>query len=294
MCAKFNKYKKFRKFLGKPKPCILCGPQKKKIWAREGIFKAVECKSCGLIWIDPFLTKEGLQLYYSNYIEHRLKDSKARQLRDRMYEIDRDFLQRYISEGKILDIGCNGGFFLNKLSKKFDRYGIDIDPKAVRYAHRHFTFGRHVYNYRLIEDRFPEEYFDVLIMRGVIEHLPDPKSAVERVSSLLKKKGLFYITATPNADSFCAYFYREKWRLFDPIQHIYYFNIRNLSRLVGLYRLKLLAWDYPYLETPYANIKLDYARVVKDLQLITKGKPELVTQSPPFWGSMLTVIFQKE
>lgn len=282
-----------KQYLGKPKPCLICNHNKKKIWARDNIFEAVECCNCGFVWVDPFLTKEGLNQQYKNYIQHRLEEKVRMTQRDKMYEIDRELLQRFVDQGRLLDIGCSGGFFLDKLSNKFDKYGIEIDPEAVNYARQHFSFGKQVYNCQLGEDNFPKKYFDVIIMRGVIEHLPDPKSALKRVSELLKENGYFYIAATPNVDSFCAYLYRKKWRLFNPIQHIYYFSLKTLSNLASVFELQLVDKDYPYLDTPYANAKLDYAKILKDVQLINEGKREKIKDSPPFWGSIMNAIFQK-
>ncbi len=287
-------YKDLKQYLGKPRPCLICNHNKKRVWARDDIFKAVECCNCGFVWIDPCLTKEGLNQHYKNYIQPRLEDKVKMTQRDKMYELDRNFLQRFVNKGKLLDVGCSGGFFLNKLSNKFDKYGTEIDPKAVNYARKHFSFGKHVYNCQIGEDNFPKKYFDVITMRGVIEHLPDPKSAVKRVSELLKDNGYFCIAATPNVDSFCAYLYREKWILFGSIPHIYYFSLKTLTSLINSFGFQLVASHYPYLETPYANPRLDYAKIVRDIQLVNKGNRKKIKKSPPFWGSVMNIIFQKK
>lgn len=286
-------YEEFAAYLGAPRPCLICGSSDKSEWAREGIFKAVKCSHCGLIWIDPFLNDEGVRLYYDNFIQHRLEDEKKMRQRDRMYEIDRDFLQQYVSQGRLLDVGRNGGFFLNKLSNRFDKYGIEIDDKAVAYAREHFAFGANVFHRLLGEDGFPTRMFHCVAMRGVIEHLQDPKAAVRRVSDLLRPGGYFFITATPNVESFCAEVYREKWNQFNPIQHLYYFSVSALSRLVEPFSLRLLAKDFPYLETPYADVMADHARVLQDYELISQGRRNEVAKSPAFWGNMMTVLYQK-
>ena len=112
--AREQLYANLKKYLGKPKACIVCGMNKKQFWARAGIFKAVKCASCGFVWIDPFLTQEGLDIYYHDYIKHRLQQKKKYNQRNKMYEIDVRFVQDHVVSGKLLDIGCSGGFFLSK------------------------------------------------------------------------------------------------------------------------------------------------------------------------------------
>ena len=57
------------------------------------------------------------------------------------------------------------------------------------------------------EDNFKESSFDIIIFRGVIEHILEPKKALERATAL--KERIIHFCATPNLKSFGADFYRE-------------------------------------------------------------------------------------
>ena len=59
-------------------------------------------------------------------------------LRDKQYVLDSKFITDQLSTGKILDIGCNGGFFLNKLPNTFEKYGIDVDKEAIEFGKKKF------------------------------------------------------------------------------------------------------------------------------------------------------------
>ena len=50
----------------------------------------------------------------------------------------------------------------------------------------------------------------MIIMRGVIEHLPDFDQIVKKLSKCLVKNGLFYITATPNIYNLTFFFSLKK------------------------------------------------------------------------------------
>jgi 2-polyprenyl-3-methyl-5-hydroxy-6-metoxy-1,4-benzoquinol methylase len=283
----------YARYLTEYRNCIICGSNEYDTWATFGSYRAVKCKKCGLIWINPHLSKEGLERYYQDYIGMRMKSEIKTKQREIQYEIDKNFIESWISCGRVLDVGCSGGFFLNVLNDSFEKYGIDIDREAVEYARRNFPFGENIKCCSLEEVEFPEGYFDLVVMRGVIEHLTDPKSAVKKVSEILRAGGFFYIAATPNADSFCAELYREKWNLFHPVRHIYYFSERTLSMMCSQFKLRLVCSYYPYVGTPYANIERDMEEVFRAWRAKKEGRWEKIDRSPSFWGNMMNLIFRK-
>lgn len=274
--------------------CIVCGGKNTTIWAEYGSFKAVQCKSCKMIWINPMVNEEGLNNYYQDYIGMRFEDRDKTEKRKIQYEIDRDYIQQYIQKGKVLDVGCSGGFFLATLSDRFDRYGVEIDKDAVEFARKHYPFGNNVLAVQLEDAPFKNESFDLVIMRGVIEHLHDPAGALKKVSTLLKKGGYFYAAATPNALSFSADFYRERWNQFHPIRHLYYFSVRTLPALCEKYGLSLVSCRLPYLETPYCSVEDDTLRVARDIRLKSLGQINRIHRSPAFWENMMNLVFIKQ
>jgi SAM-dependent methyltransferase len=290
-------YEEYKEYLGQARPCLICGDDhdatERNLWAKEEYFKAVKCDKCGLVTVDPGLTPEGLNVYYSNNIQRRFDDENKMKDRQIQYKQDREFLEKFISEGKVLDVGCNGGFFLSELSDKFEKFGMEIDKEAVKYANENFpSFG--IRCERIGEDSFEKESFDLIVFRGVIEHIYDPKFALKRATELLKPGGKLFFCATPNLESFCADFYREKWNLWHPIQHINIFSVNTLHQLMGKGSYNIVATEYPYLDTPYENQVQNYKKIQDDILFKNKNKWEIVENSPPFWGNMMTVIFQKK
>jgi 2-polyprenyl-3-methyl-5-hydroxy-6-metoxy-1,4-benzoquinol methylase len=283
----------YAKYLTEHMDCIICGKANTEVWARYGSYTAVKCEKCGLVWMDPHLSEEGLNKYYDDYIGMRAKDEIKTKQRATQYQLDKEFIEGWVSSGRVLDVGCSGGFFLDALSDSFEKHGIDIDGKAVEHAKKSYGFGKNVNCVRLEDVTYPNGYFDLVVMRGAIEHLPDPKTSIKKVSSLLKKGGYFYIAATPNVDSFSADLYREKWNMFHPVRHLFYFGAATLSKLCSPSGLKLVGRHYPYEETPYANIENDHAEVLKAWKLKEEGRFDEVGRSPSFWGNMMNLIFKK-
>lgn len=291
-----RRFEKYKKYHGFKRLCLICGEKSKKEhkehWATDEYFDAIKCKKCNMVFIDPSLNQDGLNAYYNDYIGNRFKQKQKFEDRKVQYEIDKSFIESHINKGNILDVGCNGGFFLNALSNDFNKFGIEIDPEAVRYAKE--EFGINVFEGEIGKDDFENNFFDLIIFRGVIEHLLDPKLALDRSQSLLKKGGLLYFCATPNLDSFCADIYREKWKLFHPIEHINIFSVKTLHTLMGADKFSIIDERYDYLNTPYENQEDDYKKLTEDILLKDRGKWSEVEKSPPFWGNMMSVIFGKK
>ena len=86
--------------------------------------------------MNPQLNEDGLNDYYSNYIgKRRLNNKKKMDQRSEQYILDTNLIEPYLTVGdKILDVGCNGGFFLDTFGSDYDRWGTELDHKAVGFA----------------------------------------------------------------------------------------------------------------------------------------------------------------
>ncbi len=272
-------------------PCIVCGGNDFTTWAKERYLEAKKCKNCGMISINPHFTDEGLDFFYQNYFENRQKNDLLGKQRNEMYSIDRDWVCNYVKEGTILDIGCSGGFFLNKFSKEnFEREGIEIGQDAAIHAKENFNIK--VYTGYITDFELPKQY-DLVMMRGVIEHFRDPIKVLEKCSKITKKGGYLFITATPVGDAFAFEVYREKWRLFTPLEHIHFFTERLLTRVLSGMGFSYVAHHYQYAETPYADSDKDYRKIINDIILKDQDRNDEIDSSPPFPGSMITAIWKK-
>ncbi|MFH1506862.1 MAG: class I SAM-dependent methyltransferase [Candidatus Omnitrophota bacterium] len=283
-------YNDLKKYIGKKRKCIVCGSGNFSLWAGTYYLRALKCRNCGMVSVNPHINQAGLNLFYSTYLGNRFKDKRLFNDRKEMYKLEYEFLSNFISGGSVLDVGCSGGFFLNEFDKnRWIRRGVEIDPGTAAYARNKFGID-------VIAGNFPDlnlgkNKFDLIVFRGVIEHCINPENYFKKCAAVLKNKGMLFITATPNVESFCAEIYREKWRLFTPIEHIHFFSVGLLNRMLEPLGFKLLERKYFYEETPYADLKADYKKMKADILSITNGRRKVIKKSPPFWGNMLTGIW---
>lgn len=267
------------------KKCPSCySIHKKKLWVKVNkYFKAVECTICNFVYINKILDEAGLESYYNNYIEFRLQNKIKLKQRNEMYKIDLKYLNLYKKSGKLIDIGCSNGNFLKFLIKNYQSFGIDVDGEAIKLAKKVPALKKRVFEISVDKVGKKLGKFDIVILRGVIEHVENPRDYFYHASMMLKKNGIIFISATPNVNSPCAIKFKNKWNQFDPIQHINIFSSKTLSKIANSYGFKLIGEHYPYLETPYANPSEDYKKFISPATNI----------SPPFWGSMMTLVFRK-
>ena len=280
---------KLKKYVGQKQLCVVCKKDKFTKYAEEDYFQALKCDKCGMISINPHYTEEGLDKFYSSYYKNRSADNELSELRKIMYAEDRDWIHNFIGGGKVLDIGCSDGSFLSFFDENlWDRHGIDLTDDAIAREKGITTHQGKIW------DTDVGDGYDLVMMRGVIEHFRDPIIVLKKCSEILKPGGILFITATPAGNSFAFNVYRHKWKLFTPYEHIHFFTVDLLSRVLGGMSIELLARHYQYEETPYADYEKDSNQIIGDIERIKlEGGLDNVGLSPPFPGSMLTAAWKK-
>ncbi|MBF0275650.1 MAG: class I SAM-dependent methyltransferase [Nitrospinae bacterium] len=134
---------------------------------------------------------------------------------------------------KLLEIGIGHGDFLNGAKKQgFDVTGCETSKTIASYVQK--KYGVEVFN-GYVEDFPKEREFDVIVLRHVLEHMPDPINSMKKIVSLLKDKGVLYI-AVPNIGSFNASF--KGWVAYEPY-HLFYYSDKALASLTGLFGLNI-------------------------------------------------------
>jgi 2-polyprenyl-3-methyl-5-hydroxy-6-metoxy-1,4-benzoquinol methylase len=135
-------------------------------------------------------------------------------------------IKKLPASSKILEIGCHDGFMLNELHKAgHSVVGVEPSPFA-HYAKE--TYNLDVRNEFFQEGMFEAEEFDVVIMRHVVEHVPDPVAFVGAAVKTLKKGGIAYIEV-PNSQWSLEYSFFPEFH----VDHISYFTMNSLKQLLN-------------------------------------------------------------
>jgi SAM-dependent methyltransferase len=232
--------------------------------------KVLKCKNCGIVFIHPLSRKNTSIFAYQNKNVFSSNDLKRYQERLKRLEspfakliLRRFYGYRNISlgkipfvkktlafclrglflrdiihfrgEGRILDVGCGPALYLALLkSIGWKVYGVEVNTYACEYAVN--KLGINVFCGELEKSNFPSDFFDVIRLVHVLEHLPSPLTTFTEIKRILKPDGIIYIE-TPNQRSFAFKCFKEKWPGID--SHIYAFSTQTLDFLCNKLGLRI-------------------------------------------------------
>lgn len=130
--------------------------------------------------------------------------------------------------GRLLDIGCGYGFFLDAAKERgWEEYGCELGKNHFLFAAKNHP---RVFNRELADCRFPENFFDVITLYDVLEHLASPSAFIKIVHKILKPDGRLVIS-TPNFLSWPERLMGRFWHCIIRM-HLYYFTPKTVSRLL--------------------------------------------------------------
>ena len=137
-------------------------------------------------------------------------------------------------------------------------YGLEICKEAVADCHARGLVGvRHGAISNETLSSMP--MVNVVVMLDVIEHLPEPKPALEAAVSKLHPGGLLLIT-TGDFSSLCARLMGRHWRLMTPPQHLWFFTPNSLKKIAESLNLDLVHLDHPFKKVPFGLIIYQFCR----------------------------------
>ncbi len=246
-------------------PCEVCGSNKHRFlfegWDRvfgvPGKFNVVQCEECGLIFINPQPESEDLKAYYpkeyyaSNPSHYREYSWLRRKVLEAYFGYeppfrpsrDRHFFEKwflfpfrvkyrhsipFVREGKVLDIGCGNGTELYKLKAMgWETHGVEMDDQASERAR---SKGIPVYTGDLFRANYPDQFFHVVRMSFVLEHLPNPRETLREIRRILMPEGRIYISVQ-NARSLHYWLFGPRWFSLDVPRHLFTFTPATIERL---------------------------------------------------------------
>lgn len=169
--------------------CRLCGSNNLKLWMREGRNRDLlyyRCRRCSLWNYDLDCGMDQAQ-----YVESYVSPDQANHKTNKAIRASWSFLRRHAGKpGSIMDIGCgNGGLLYLARKEGWQVRGMELTEKAARDIAE--DQGIEVIAADFLEyDNPGNNKYDVVVLRHVLEHLPDPILAMRRIANLLKDNGL--------------------------------------------------------------------------------------------------------
>ncbi len=175
-------------------PCNVCHADRAQLVASHNGYSIVRCLECALVYVNPRPSHNALVALYADYHSRYGGDeSRWNRLMEGVFREAADLLAAQQGAGqrpRLLDIGCGFGGFVGLMRKRgWEAEGVDPSPSVVE------TAKARGYPVRLgtMEDLPLGSAFDAITMFYVLEHLPDPMSALRKAFELLIPGGILLI-----------------------------------------------------------------------------------------------------
>jgi len=273
--------------------CCLCQSQNLKIFLKTKERDLFECQDCGLVFVSRIPGKrKGIassKEYYQLYLkaEKKWRSDFAEKLKK---------IKKIKIKGKLLDVGCALGFFLEEAKKAgFEVVGIDTSDYAVEYCRKRGL--KEIFKGSLEKASFRPESFDVVIALHVLEHTPHPKKLLLEIKRVLKSNGLLLL-GVPNSKSGIALILGKTWFGYHHPEHFCFFNQMTLNLLLEKTGFRITFWQkggwqsFP-LENIFNRLKFYYSRMRIGIKAMEKMAGILGIKSIRFPMGNLWLIAQK-
>jgi SAM-dependent methyltransferase len=190
--------------------------------------RIVKCRHCGFVYANPRQPAKDLSSIYKNLIDALyVQEEQGRRLAAKSIL---NILQKMRKSGRLLEIGCATGFLLDEARKVgWDVSGVELSAWAVKYAQDNLGIT-YIFEGVLEDARYPGNYFDAVILKDTIEHLPDPRAELIEIRRILKSDGVICVN-TPDIDSLLSKILKARWWGVKQ-QHLSYFNRKTLSKML--------------------------------------------------------------
>lgn len=190
--------------------------------------RIVKCERCGLIYANPRPAVRSLVSAYTRMVDDDyVQEDEGRRLSARSIL---ETLKKMKRRGRLLDVGCASGFLLDEARKAgWEIHGVELSAWAIEYAKKKMHIDS-IFHGILKNARFPDNYFDAVVMKDSIEHLTDPRGTLVEIRRILKSGGMLCVN-TPNIDSLIGRMLKARWWGVKQ-SHLYYFSRKTLCDML--------------------------------------------------------------
>jgi len=199
--------------------------------------------------------------FTKDYFEEREIDHS---LRKKMYFNDLVYIEKNLKKMfsnknlNVLDIGCSNGEFSELLMQKF---GVIVDGIEINREHADIAKKKLRKVYNKIDSKVFFQKYDVIILRGLIHYLSNYE--INLILRNTNRKCIIIFLQNINSNSI-------PFRILGPKRmsiatpspdfdgNTTFYNNKSLGELVNFYNFTEISFEYPYLSTPYRNLKADF------------------------------------
>ena len=185
------------------------------------------------------------------------------------------------------------GHLVGQLSAEFEAYGMDLNHWAVKKS-KEFSEAASLQTASAQELPYQDGAFNVVIIKHIVEHLPDPAKAINEIGRVTEKGGIL-ILATPNLGSLLKPWKGDRWIGYQDPTHISLKQPEEWLTLIegaGFEFMRVFSdgfWDVPYIPLVPKMLQKLFFGSLGGVQAITG-----LVFLPMRWGESVLVIARKK
>jgi len=222
---------------------------------REGKGVWEKCNRCNLVINRNGVKPQEVDKYYNDsYVHLNTYDKEKTQTPNDHFQSrlssmrpTADFLKQHLTHNMhLMDIGAGTGELMYLLRDSVNYVcANEINETYTEFIRNQLGIDAHSEDYLL---RNTEKQFDCIISINTIDHMYNPRKAIEKIYKDLKDNGIIYIEV-PNDDQALRHYLREPQRtMFEEFMyqkaHYYSFSMNTLRRLLREVGFKISIEQY--------------------------------------------------
>lgn len=258
--------------------CPCCKKNNNFLFIEKDFFKYLKCNSCSFIYVSPLIKEKELISIYknssysnswgkilSNKTEVKFNENKFLSLFKNINSFKKE-------KGKILDVGCATGHFLDICHKNdWETHGIELNDYERKIA---IKKGHKVFKDKIELNYLKKNTYDVVSILEVLEHVYNPDKVIKSIKRILKNNGLL-VVIVPNVDSLAANIMQGRCNMFLGMSHINMFDPTTLKSFIERYSFKEI---YKTTITSELNVINNYLNMQDPYLGKELGKNDLIKQ----------------
>ena len=220
-----------------------------KIVSRNKFRTYRRCQNCSIVYISYSIEEK--KVYESSYFFEDYQKQYGKTYQQDFDSIKNQGLRRInnikkinskLKNKDILDIGCAFGPFLAAAKENdMNPFGTDISNQAVSYVQKELKFPCSIAQFPKFDSQktFGIQEFDFVTMWYVIEHFENLDEVLKKVSSLVKKGGIFAFS-TPCGEGVSAKTNKDEFYQKSPSDHFSVWEKSTVKKIMKKYGFKVL------------------------------------------------------
>lgn len=206
--------------------CPLCGgADLKALWDVNG-YSISKCRGCSLVFVLNYVTTDELIAHYGAMDDDSYGENNLDCLTYYYDALGSLIRQRFPSGGRLLDVGCSRGWFLDTM-KDWECHGNEITETYGATARE--KHGDRIYIGPFEDYPMRESFFDVITLQDVFDHIREPLDVLKKCHLMLRPGGLIAIKVH-NISCLYAKLAGKRFYAVMPPSHLFYYDRSTLAQ----------------------------------------------------------------